>query len=223
MTKAEKLEAKIASMRGLKEVMAEKGTPTLKAIAIAHDLPPVRLYSVAKQPKVGEVYDAKVYNWEAIERFIARRFDEKGFQNFEQVVDAALKIDEELKLKDKRRRTGKRVATIEIDGKSVPMRKYPSFEKDAGMFICLKDDINVYKIVYQTKTHTVLVPVDDEKGTVTSNRVIIKSNGMLNYKGVGPEELDETIKRNFAAQAEARAAQKLADEEAAKKTSKSRR
>ena len=195
-------------MKTLQEVMKEKGTPTLKAIAMAHDLPPVRLYSVAKQPKEGEIYDAKVYNWDAIERFIARRFEEGKFVNFEQVVEAALALDEELKLTDGRRtrRGGPAVEKKEIDGKMVQMRKHASFEKDAGMFIVLKGDPNVYKIVYQTITHTVLVPVDDKAGTVTSNAVVIKSNGMLNYKGVGPNELDAAIEANFKALAEERAA-----------------
>ena len=50
------------------EIMESKGTPTLKAIAAVFDLPNQRIYSVAKQPKEGEVYDAKVYNWDAITR-----------------------------------------------------------------------------------------------------------------------------------------------------------
>ena len=50
------------------EIMAEKGQPTLKAIAAVLEVPAQRLYTVAKQPKEGEVYDAKVYNWGAVER-----------------------------------------------------------------------------------------------------------------------------------------------------------
>ena len=57
------------------EIMEAKGTPTLKAIAAVFDIPTQRIYSVAKQPKEGEVYDAKVYNWDAITRFIERRLD----------------------------------------------------------------------------------------------------------------------------------------------------
>lgn len=193
--------------RSLQEVMAEKGTPSLKAIAMAHELPPVRLYSVAKQPKEGEIYDAKVYNWDAIERFVARRFEEGAFTDFDQVIDAALKLDDELKLSDGRRtRTGgTAVEKKEIDGKLVQLRKHGSFEKDAGMFIVLKGDPAVYKIVYQTITHTVMVPVDDRAGTVTSNEVVIKSNGMLNYKGIAPTELDAAIDANFKAMAAAKA------------------
>ena len=41
------------------EIMNTKGTPTLKAIAAVFDVPTQRIYSVAKQPKEGEVYDAK--------------------------------------------------------------------------------------------------------------------------------------------------------------------
>ena len=59
----------------IQAIMAEKGEVTLKAIAGVFNLPPQRIYSVAKQPKEGVVYDAKVFNWEAIERFINRRLE----------------------------------------------------------------------------------------------------------------------------------------------------
>ena len=86
------------------EIMETKGTPTLKAIAAVFDVPTQRIYSVAKQPKEGEVYDAKVFNWDAIERFITRRLDaEKGLATIEDVIDAALVKDEELKAQDGRR------------------------------------------------------------------------------------------------------------------------
>lgn len=188
-------------VKSLEDIMAERGIPSLKAIALVHDLPPVRLYSVAKQPKEGEVYDAKVYNWDAVARFIQRRFDaEKGFTSFEQVIDAAMAMDEELKGTDGRRTRGTKVEKVEVDGKLVAQRKHPSFEIEAGMSVVLKGDDNVYKIVYQTVTHTVMIPVEAD-GTVISPDVKVISNGMLNYKGVGPADLDEAIKANFAAQA----------------------
>ena len=82
----------------IEKIMAELGTPSLKAFAGVFDLNPVRFYSVAKQPKEGVVYDAKVFNWDAIERFITRRLDaEKGLATLEDVVKAALVVEEELK------------------------------------------------------------------------------------------------------------------------------
>ena len=94
-------------MNNIERIMEEKGVqPSLKAYAGVFDLNPVRLYSVAKQPKEGVVYDAKVFNWDAIERFINRRLDaDKGLATLEDVVDKAIEIDAQLKENDGRRRT----------------------------------------------------------------------------------------------------------------------
>lgn len=192
----------MSELNEMQQIMEEKGTPTLKAIAMVFDLPPVRLYSVAKQPKEGEVYDAKVYNWDAIERFVTRRLEpDTNHDSLESVVAAALELDEELKLKDGRRSANKGTSnrTIEVDGKSIAARKFSTFEQDAGKFICLKSDPRVYKIVYQTQSHTVIVPVSDAEGTVASQDVKAISNGMLNLKGIGPGAIDDAVAERFEA------------------------
>ena len=157
-------------MSNLEQIMEQVGTPTLKAIAMVFDLQPVRLYSVAKQPKEGAVYDAKVYNWEAIERFITRRLSaESGLATLEDVILKALEIDVELKQNDGRRSANRGLGVnkkIEVDGEMVAARKYPNFEMEANQLICLKKDARVYKIVYQTASHTVMVPVIDREGTI---------------------------------------------------------
>lgn len=192
----------------IQEVMEEKGTVTLKAIAYVLGVPAPRLYSVAKQPKEGEIYDAKVYNWEAIERFVTRRLDaDQGYATIEDVIDLALKADEEFKLKDGRRgvNRGSVNKQIEVDGKLIPARKFATFEMsdDGDNLICLKKDPRVFKMVLQTESHTVLIPVKDAEGTPASQEVKVISNGMLNHKGVGPANIEETIKANFEAMAEA--------------------
>ena len=190
----------MAELNTIQKIMEEKGTPTLKAIAMVFDLPPVRLYSVAKQPKEGEVYDAKVYNWDAIERFVMRRLEpDTNHDSLESVIETALALDAELKLQDGRRSANKGASnrTIEVDGKNIAARKFSTFEADAGKFICLKKDPRVYKIVYQTLSHTVLVPVADAEGTIASQDVRVLSNGMLNLKGIGPGAIDEVIAKNF--------------------------
>ena len=119
-------------MNNIEQIMEIKGVqPSLKAFAGVFDLNPVRLYSVAKQPKEGVVYDAKVFNWDAIERFISRRLDaDKGLATLEDVVDAAIKIDAQLKENDGRRETagGSYGAKIEVDGQMIAQRRYPSYE-----------------------------------------------------------------------------------------------
>lgn len=195
----------------IEQIMEKKGTPTLKALAHVHDLPPVRFYTVAKQPREGQVYDPRVYNWEAIQRFIERRFDAEDakFKSLDEVIDAALKADEELKLQDGRRggrSGGVKIETfeVEINGetKEIQKRKYPSLEQDAEQFVALKKDDNVYKIVYQTRTHTVLVPVDAKKQPV-NDEIIVKSNLMLNLHAVPPTALEKEVKERFDAAAKA--------------------
>lgn len=176
-------------MSKIEETMEQVGTPTLKALALVFGLPAIRLYTVAKQPKPGEVYDAHVYNWDAIERFVTRRLPlEDGPQTIEEVIQKALKIDEELKTQDGRRTTttasGKKIT---VDGKEVPERKYPNFNIEARQPIVLKKDPMVYGIIYQTLSHTVLRPVnrDDQ---YCSDEVKVVSNIMMNFRGT-PEDM----------------------------------
>lgn len=186
----------------IQEIMEVKGTPTLKAIAEVFGLPAQRLYSVAKQPKEGEVYDAKVFNWDAIERFINRRLNaDKGLGTLEDVIDAAMIVDAELKEKDGRRsgnrQGGASIQKITVDGKEVPVRKYKNFEMDANTYVCLRKDANVYKIVLQTLTHTCLRPVNQD-GEFCSETVKVISNSMLNMKGAGPAAIEDAIAKRFS-------------------------
>lgn len=207
----------MAEMNTLQQIMEEKGTPTLKAIAHVFGLPPVRLYSVAKQPKEGEIYDAKVYNWDAIERFVTRRLDpDTEIATLEDVVTKALELDEQFHLQDGRRssnRGGSAVKTIEVDGKIIQTRKFSNFEMENGMLVCLKKDPHVYKMVLQTLSHTVLVPVKNAEGEIASQDVKVISNTMLNHKGVGPGALEDAIKERFEAMANVDAQEAEADAE----------
>lgn len=183
------------------EIMEAKGTPTLKAIAAVFGIPTQRIYSVAKQPKDGEVYDAKVYNWDAITRFIERRLDaDKGLATLEDAIDAALIKDEEMKQSDGRRTANRSTGVkqkIEVDGQLVAVRKYTNFEMSAGVPVCLRKDANVYAIVMQTLTHTVLRPINQD-GSFASETVKVISNGMLNMKGAGPASIEDAIAKRFS-------------------------
>lgn len=186
----------------IEAVMEQLGTPTLKAIAMVFDLQAVRLYSVAKQPKEGAVWDPKVYNWDAIERFIVRRLDpDNGLATVEDVIQRALEIDVQLKQSDKRLGANRGLGTnkkITVDGQEIVARKYQNFEMESGKFVVLKKDPRVFKIVFQTLSHTVLVPVADAEGTPLNNDVKVISNFMLNMKGVGPAAIDEAIEKRFS-------------------------
>lgn len=194
----------------IEKIMEYMGTPSLKAIAAVFDLNPVRLYSVAKQPKEGVVYDAKVFNWDAIERFINRRLDaDKGLATLEDVIQAALIKDEELKQNDGRRSSNRGEGTpygakIEVDGKQIAKRRFENFEMENGCLVTLKKDAEVYAIVLQTASHTVLRPVvcaeKNEAGEYVfkGNDVKVISNGMLNFKGTGPSGLQASIDERFS-------------------------
>lgn len=194
----------------IEQIMSEKGMPTLKAIAAVFDLNPVRLYSVAKQPKEGVVYDAKVYNWDAIERFITRRLDaDRGLATLADVIDAALEKDKELQAADGRRSSNRGEgspwnAKITVDGKEVAKRRFANFEMENGCLVTLKKDAEVYAIVLQTATHTVLRPVvcaeKNEAGEwqFKGNDVKVISNGMMNFRGTGPSGLEESIAKRFS-------------------------
>lgn len=178
----------------LEKVMENMGTPTLKAIAMVLGLQPVRLYYVAKQPKEGCVYDPKVYNWDAIMRFIEKRLNaDEGLATFADVIEAALKKDEELKLVDGRRTsTGGSNKTIVVDGKTIAARKFANFEASANMPVCFKKEEAVYAIVLQTASHTVLRSISSFEPLVfNSEEVKIASNGMMNFKAIGPSQIEK--------------------------------
>ena len=210
-----KQENTVQFTNNIEKIVSELGTPSLKAFAAVFDLKPVRLYSVAKQPKEGVVYDAKVFNWDAIERFIVRRLDaDKGLATLEDVVKAALVKDEEFKTNDGRRSRGEGSGygeKIEVDGKMVAKRRFANFEMENGQLVTLKKDAEVYAIVLQTASHTVLRPVNSADPTdFKGNDVKVISNGMLNFKGTGPSALEASIKERFSGEY----AKKLADEAA---------
>lgn len=141
------------------DVMADRPQPTLRSIADIFGVPQQRIYSVAKQPIAGQVYDAKVYNWGAISKFIEKRIGKEGdaFQTMEEVYEAAIAHDEELGSQDKRRgsRGTSAKAMIDLgDGKSMPARRK---EVAIGDTVHLKryEDVD-FKVVYLTDTHVVL-------------------------------------------------------------------
>lgn len=221
----------ITYTNNIEKIMAELGTPSLKAFAGVFDMNPVRFYSVAKQPKEGVIYDAKVFNWDAIERFITRRLDaDNGLATLEDVVKKALEVEEELKAADGRRSSNRGEgsawnAKIEVDGQMIAKRRFANFEMENGQFITLKKDPEIYAIVLQTASHTVLRPVNSVAKTdageydFKGNDIKVISNGMLNMKGTGPSALADSIKERLSgeyAKKLAAEAQKAADEAAAK-------
>lgn len=219
-------EPAVTFTNNIEPLMQTMGTPTLKAIAAVFELQAVRLYSVAKQPKEGVAYDPHVYNWDAIERFVTRRLDaEKGLGTLEAVIAKALEIDKVLKETDGRRGANRGEgdawnAKVEVDGVMVAKRRFKNFEQEAGLPVVLKQDPEVYAIVLQTATHTVMRPLNSEKlDDFKGNDVKVISNGMMNVKGMPPSKLEAAVKERFSgefAKKQAEEAAKKAEEAAAK-------
>lgn len=153
------------------EVMAGKPQPSLKAIADIFEVPPQRIYSVAKQPVAGEVYDARVYNWGAISKFIEKRIGKEGdkFATMEEVYEAAIAHDEELASSDKRRQSRGGSSKVMIDcgdGKQIPARRK---EVAVGDTVYLKKYADAFTAVYLTETHIVLQVAGKPTLTCLSN------------------------------------------------------
>lgn len=177
-------------------------TPTMRAIAMAVDCAPTKLYSLGKKPVPGQVYDPSVTNWDAINAFLGTKIvepEQDGFHSMEDIVNAAYEMEQVIKSQDGRRGTGTGNNLIEVDGEKIPARKSAKFEmgSEQESFICLKKDANVYKIVYQTMSHTILRPVN-EAGEFVSNELRAVSNLTLNTKCIPPVRMDAAIQERFS-------------------------
>lgn len=157
-------------MKTFAEVMEGKAQPTLKAIADIFEVPSQRIYSIAKQPIAGQVFDPKVYNWDAINKFISKRIGKEGdkYATMEEVYDAAMARDEELGAADKRRGSkGSSKVVIDLgDGKSMPARRK---ELNVGDTVYLKKYNDAFTVVYLTDTHVVLRAGENPALTCLSN------------------------------------------------------
>lgn len=151
--------------------------PSLRAIAEALGVPQTRLYSVSKLPVPGVTYDPKVYNWEAITKFVTKRIGgDNEHQTLEDVINAALEIDATFASRDTRRRNvggGSAKTMVDIgDGTLVPARK---FAVELGDIIVTKNSDTKYKVVYMTDAGVVLQP----EGLITLTSL---SNWTFNQK-----------------------------------------
>lgn len=198
--------------------------PSLRAIAEALKVPQQRLYSVAKQPIAGQVYDAKVYNWDAITRFVTKRIgadNPDGLVTLEDVINKALELDAQSTTHDKRRSSagkGSGKAMMDVgDGRAVPERKFPIA---IGQTVLLRNSHEVFKVVYLNEASVVLEPEGCKVLTCLSNWTL--NQKMTNPANVTEEAIEATrkLKKADAAKAaEAAPAQEApASEEAATPT-----
>ena len=173
---------------------------SLKAFALALDIPATRLYAIAKRPIIGQVYDPNAKNWDAINEFLTNKVT---------AADATITSLDELVLvaADKEKWMAEnataRVATgsnlIDVDGGKMPKRKAAMFEMggEQESLVCFKHDPAVYKMVYQTLGYTAIRQVNED-GTFAKEEIRVVSNSTLNTKCVPPTIMAQAIADRFS-------------------------
>ena len=173
---------------------------SLKAFALALDIPATRLYAIAKRPIIGQVYDPNAKNWDAINEFLTTKVTapEATITSLEALVEVAVE-----KEKWMAENASARVATgnnlIDVDGGKMPKRKAVMFEmgNEQESLICFKHDAGVYKMVYQTLGYTAIRQVNED-GTFAKEEIRVVSNSTLNTKCVPPTSMKQAIEDRFS-------------------------
>lgn len=173
---------------------------SLKAFALALDIPATRLYAIAKRPIIGQVYDPNAKNWDAINEFLSNKVTaaDATITSLEELVAVAVE-----KEKWMAENTTARVATgsnlIDVDGGKMPKRKAAMFEmgSEQESLICFKHDAGVYKMVYQTLGYTAIRQVNED-GTFAKEEIRVVSNSTLNTKCVPPTIMAQAIADRFS-------------------------
>lgn len=173
---------------------------SLKAFALALDIPATRLYAIAKRPIIGQVYDPNAKNWDAINEFLTNKVTaaDATITSLEELVAVAVE-----KEKWMAENTTARVATgsnlIDVDGGKMPKRKAAMFDmgSEQESLICFKHDAGVYKMVYQTLGYTAIRQVNED-GTFAKEEIRVVSNSTLNTKCVPPTVMAQAIADRFS-------------------------
>ena len=173
---------------------------SLKAFALALDIPATRLYAIAKRPIIGQVYDPNAKNWDAINEFLTNKVTaaDAVITSLEELVAVAVE-----KEKWMAENVTARVATgsnlIDVDGGKMPKRKAAMFEmgSEQESLICFKHDAGVYKMVYQTLGYTAIRQVNED-GSFAKEEIRVVSNSTLNTKCVPPTVMAQAIADRFS-------------------------
>ena len=173
---------------------------SLKAFALALDIPATRLYAIAKRPIIGQVYDPNAKNWDAINEFLTNKVTaaDATITSLEELVTVAVE-----KEKWMAENATARVATgsnlIDVDDGKMPKRKAAMFEmgSEQESLICFKHDAGVYKMVYQTLGYTAIRQVNED-GTFAKEEIRVVSNSTLNTKCVPPTIMAQAIADRFS-------------------------
>ena len=153
--------------------------PSLKAIAIAINVRPNRLYAVAKKPQPGVIYDPRQYNWEAITKFVEGHFTEE-LTSLKAVIKAAAELDLTLAAQDNRSR-GPAKPMIDAGGGRMVVDRRKDFE--VGSEVAFKKETSVLKLVFKNDCSMVFESVVPEDRGLS-----VMSNSTFNQKYFVDEE-----------------------------------
>ena len=147
--------------------------PTLKQLAVVLDLQVERLRNVAKKPIVGEAYDPKATNWDAIDAFITNRLERTGYASLEEVYAAAAEVE----ITTTSRGTGSKIQMLDIEGSlTTPDRKCALVPGD---IIVEKKSGAEFVVDYTNATIVVFKPVSAEGKETLSHAI---GNRIFNNK-----------------------------------------
>jgi hypothetical protein len=156
----------------MSEIMNEVARPSLKQLATVLVLGVERIKNVAKKPIVGQAYDPKAINWDAVDAFITNRLERTGYDSLEAVYAAALEVEETVRVAG-----GASKAMLDIEGSTTtPARKS---ELAAGDVITEKATGENFEVCYVNETIVVYKPISAE-GKVTLSHAI--GNRIFNNK-----------------------------------------
>lgn len=152
--------------------MSERSV-SLKQIAIVLDCPVERIRNIAKKPIVGQPYDPKAINWDAVDNFIKARLEKSGYESVDEVYDAAAEVEIATKSAG-----GHTVEMLAVDGsETTPKRKV---DLVAGDFIAKKGTGERYVVDFVNDTIIVYSSVECSEGKITLSHAI--GNRIFNNK-----------------------------------------
>ena len=173
---------------------------SLKAFALALEIPATRLYAIAKRPIIGQVYDPNAKNWDAINEFLTNKVTaaDATITSLEELVTVAVE-KEKWMAENATARVSTGSNLIDVDGGKMPKRKAVMFEmgNEQESLICFKHDAGVYKMVYQTLGYTAIRQVNED-GSFAKEEIRVVSNSTLNTKCVPPTSMAQAIADRFS-------------------------
>jgi len=144
--------------------------PTLKQLAEVLGCPVDRIRSVARKPIIGEAYDPKAINWDAIDAFIANRLEKTGYDTLEDVYAAALEVE----VKTTSRAAGIKTEMLNVEGsETTPARKH---NVQPGDIVHDKKTGLDYEVEYVSPTIVVYHSTNVEEGKIALSHSIGNRN-----------------------------------------------